>query len=75
MKQGNDFSGERILSFGQVELVLTTRSTSQTNIFKGSVPAFGVVMNVVKDHRSAAVCFSGQTVGATPTIYLLNLRF
>ena len=36
IKQGNDFPGERILSFGQVGLVLVAGATSQANIFKGS---------------------------------------
>jgi hypothetical protein len=64
MKQGNDFPGERILSFGQVGLVLIAGATSQANIFKGGVPAFGLRMNVVKARQKSAIGFASQAVAA-----------
>lgn len=57
IKQGNDFPSERILGFGQVGFVLIAGATSQANIFKGSVPAFGLGINVVKAHRNTAIGF------------------
>ncbi len=73
IKQGNDFSGERILSFGQVGFVLIAGATSQANIFKGSFPAFGLGMNVVKTHRKTAIGFASQAVAAAIAIALSNL--
>jgi hypothetical protein len=61
------------LSFGQVGLVLIAGATSQANIFKGSVPAFGLGMNMVKAHRQTAIGFASQAVAAAMAIALSNL--
>ena len=73
IKQGNDFPGERILSFGQVGLVLVAGATSQANIFKGSVSVFGLGTDMVKAHRKTAIGFASQAVAAAMTIALSNL--
>jgi hypothetical protein len=61
------------LGFGQVGFVLIAGATSQANIFKGSVPAFGLGVNVVKAHWQTAIGFAGQAVAAAMAIALSNL--
>jgi hypothetical protein len=61
------------LSFGQVGFVLIAGATSQANIFKGSVAAFGLGLNMIKAHRKTAIGFASQAVAAAIAIALSNL--